>query len=426
MTEIASGEVTSEWEDQANVLLDVVGNAELLGEAISGDADAMSEAQAAIRAYTDELSISDERRRQLINTYGETAAQQQIDAENAALQKTAYDNLSGALGGMEGDYGAAAEGADKYATSSDKATTKADNLTASISALRFELDLLSGKAIDVEQAQIRVSEGIDRVSAALKESGGSLDINTEAGRASRESIVAQTEAIGGLVDGLVATGTSAEDAATMGETLRTQLITTMTQFGLTKGEAEAYLTTLGLTPETIETRADLASRQAEEDAARYQTDLDTIDATNPDSVVSVTDHGATTAIMNELHGIDGMNPKVNIEISTSGYALARQQLEFFAPVPGKGAKGTPMMGPAPGALAPMGLAASDPTATIYLRPRTLGATGLTKLPDKATAPPTVVESRIYVGNQQITDIVRQEARIIERDRSMAYIGGVPG
>src|SRR4029079_3306364 len=105
-------------------------------------------------------------------------------------------------------------------------------------SLQKALDDVFGVTRSAEEAQRDLLQAVDDTAKSIKENGKTLDINTEKGRANREAVQKQAEALVDYGVSLVKSGKSNKDAAdaiTFGtEQLRNQL----TQAGLTKDEVD--------------------------------------------------------------------------------------------------------------------------------------------------------------------------------------------
>jgi len=272
-TQLAGGDIKSDWEDQLTTIRRVVGDQQLLGEAIRGNSDAMDEVQSRLQAYADGLTSTSEASKEVSNqTFGiataqQTANQQAVDAEGV------YNNLNSALQGTAEDYGRGAQKASEYKTEEEKAKEATDQHRASLEALRYELDQNFNTQLGLQRAQTGYQQGLLQVRDALAAAKGNTTGLTKESLAARSAMEQQAQKAMDLVGALVAQGTSSKDATTIGFGLRDQLIKTMTQYGMTRGAAEKYVDQLGLTPKAITTQANFNKRQAENDAESYKGNL---------------------------------------------------------------------------------------------------------------------------------------------------------
>lgn len=170
-------------------------------------------------------------------------------------------------------YNAALEGTDQ--TGSDAMVTT-EGLTSALkdqksmfeyasdaaSAFKSALDSVFGVKANVEEAEQSWAEGVDALTESFKENGATLDVNTEKGRNNRDAIKGQVDNLQGYIVAMVNAGMSTEDAAAGGDMLRESLLGQLDSLGLTRQEAEDYLATLGLTPDSIDTAVNLANEEA--------------------------------------------------------------------------------------------------------------------------------------------------------------------
>mgnify|MGYP000001558716 CR=1 FL=1 len=130
------------------------------------------------------------------------------------------------------------------------------------STFKSALDAVFGVRANVEDAEQSWAEGVDALTESFKENGATLDVNTEKGRNNRDAIKGQVDNLKGYIVAMVNAGMSTEDAAAGGDMLRESLLGQLDSLGLTRQEAEDYLATLGLTPDSIDTAVNLANEEA--------------------------------------------------------------------------------------------------------------------------------------------------------------------
>jgi hypothetical protein len=112
---------------------------------------------------------------------------------------------------------------------------------------------LSGEVVAVDEAVIGFQRSLDDSTAALEENGATLDVNTEAGRRNRESLIDIRDSAFDLVESLAATDASqAELTEAMGQG-REAFILTAEQMGMNRSEAEALADSYGLIPSKVAT-----------------------------------------------------------------------------------------------------------------------------------------------------------------------------
>ena len=120
-------------------------------------------------------------------------------------------------------------------------------------AFKASLDLLFGAQLTAEQAASQYEAAVDQLTVSLAENKGQLDLGTEAGRASRESIR-------GLVSGLGEHVTAMQTNGATQDQLRGALNKGIEDFrasataaGLTAAQVDALAAEYGLVPENVDT-----------------------------------------------------------------------------------------------------------------------------------------------------------------------------
>ena len=157
-----------------------------------------------------------------------------------------------------------------------------DESAASASAMKNAFTLLVGGHLDVTEAVSNVQASLDDLTTSMedqeplaKQTAAGFDLTSEAGRTLDESIRTGVEAIGAWSEAAIRSGTSTEDAAVMMEAMRQQLIDQASQYFTTREEAEAYINSLGLTPENITTLVNVPGLlDAMSNLKLYDSDLD--------------------------------------------------------------------------------------------------------------------------------------------------------
>jgi hypothetical protein len=168
--------------------------------------------------------------------------------------------------------GTAAKGAaerleDMYVASSDLATKVGEidvmfsQAAETVGIFQQALDLLMGAEVSLEESNRAIRDELDALTASFAENGATLDINTAKGRANREQVQANVEAILDHAEALVGSGKSAKEAGDAVDGLREMLLGQLEALGLSRAEAEDYITTLGLTPENVDTAIRLTKKE---------------------------------------------------------------------------------------------------------------------------------------------------------------------
>jgi methyl-accepting chemotaxis protein len=132
-------------------------------------------------------------------------------------------------------------------------------LTATVDAFNTALDRVLGGYLGVDEATTALFDSAERLNEALTTNGATLDVATKEGRDNRDTVRSQVSAILEFASANVRAGESTESAAATVSALTEQLKNQLTQAGLTREEVDAYIATLGLTPENVTTALELAN-----------------------------------------------------------------------------------------------------------------------------------------------------------------------
>lgn len=109
---------------------------------------------------------------------------------------------------------------------------------------------LSGNAIGFEAA-------IDNMTAALKENGRTVDINTEKGRANVSALNQMASASGTYIEALVKNGATTAEVTAVTQRAREEFVNTATKMGMTKDAAQALADKYGLIPKNVATQVQM-------------------------------------------------------------------------------------------------------------------------------------------------------------------------
>ena len=167
----------------------------------------------------------------------------------------------------------AGEALDKLADKFQKATAAGDSFARI-------LDNMTRSSLDNQDAYDRWSESWEKLIVQMNKSRGSVEENTEAGRANRAAIrdsIADTLA---WAKSNVETTGDINATTEAVENHRLALIGQLVQFGTTRAAAEAYIAQLGLTPNLVSTAVELRNDEAMK--ARIREVQDQINALPPD------------------------------------------------------------------------------------------------------------------------------------------------
>nr|WP_237727994.1 phage tail tape measure protein [Cellulomonas sp. APG4] len=138
-----------------------------------------------------------------------------------------------------------------------------EQAAAAVDDLTRALDELNGPALTAREAERRMQEAIDAVTASIENNGTTLDINTEKGRANNEVLdglaragMAHAQAV------LEQTGDVEAFTATM-DASRQELANAAIQFGMTSDEAWAFVESVLAVPDEATVQATFEKTQAE-------------------------------------------------------------------------------------------------------------------------------------------------------------------
>src|SRR5262245_49434269 len=380
------------------------------------------------------------------------------EVRNLAIQKGfdtgATDTLINSLERMRGKYQESGQAARDNANTqaAQKAQTDKNNQATqtyidTLGQLRDALDEAAGKTLAQNDAQIRYLDGTDalvnklrEVNAASALVNGQFDLTTEAGRRGAEVVNTNITNFNNLKDAILNSGDSADTMRGKLENAYMTLVNTVSVgMGITTDAAMKLLGQLGLIPGNYNAQITADTKQADAQTKQIQAKLKDIDDTVAVSQIqaALDDHNfvLAKALLDQWEAahatatLDFDAREAQDKIDQLAIRARQAGVTVRSSASGRSAlEGVPMMPAMPQASpATFALGAPTATATMALAPRVYSPGLLGGGPTSAETPSTVVvDNKIFVGNQQITDIVRQEARVISRDRSMAFIGGVPG
>jgi hypothetical protein len=191
------------------------------------------------------------------------------DAAAAQAQMEQLDRITGQTGdsmaGLAVAGGDASEELKGVKLEALDTGTAMDVLNDASSKLKKAFDDIIGVGLDLDASFDALVAAGDELNKTLFENGVTLDSSTEAGRANREAVRSQVDALLDYGAELVRTGSSNEEAANAVNFLRQSLIDQMTQAGFTQEQVEDYLTTLGLTPDNVTTSIEAAGVEAQKE-----------------------------------------------------------------------------------------------------------------------------------------------------------------
>jgi hypothetical protein len=291
-----------------------------------------------------------------------------FDENKAAIEAAARASAGAASTTTElGEAQAAAN--DAFATGTDKAN-----------AYKDALDALNAPALDIRASQRAYQDAVDDASAALKENGRTLDINTEAGRTNAATLDAVAKA---AMDTAAVLREKDGDDKRANETLataQTRLEKQAEAFGLSKKEAKKYVDQVLDIPPRVNTDVTASTTEATETIQRFISKYD-------------------KRRLKMFVTVDG--PKLSFGLGNGRIPGSAQGDTYTSPTPRwVGEQGPELFVPNRAGTIVPNYAIDD-----------LGSAS------------TNVGVRVFIGDRELTDIVRTEVTHSEDDLALALSGG---
>jgi hypothetical protein len=249
-TSKAMAELVLRNKEAGSALEDLSNNGDKAADGLDATADASAKAAEQLVKLNTELSNAD----------GKAKA----TAEGFDSITDAVFGIAGPMSTVERSMAGVGKAADAAAEASD--------------AMGKALDTLISPALDAEGALSGYRAAVDDLATSLKDNGTSLDLNTEKGRANREQIRTNIEAIEAYGKAAIAGGDDQAHVTQSMEDMRAELVNQVAAFTGSTEAAEAYVNQLGLTPENISTVVNTPGLlEASQTILSYDNDLDGID-----------------------------------------------------------------------------------------------------------------------------------------------------
>lgn len=217
--------------------------------------------QSALTAMSDEYKMTE--RQQWAFIEGSSSLRSVLESAAGELGMTTEqaDLLAIAFGGVGPAAELGAAGAENQAASLEELAGVASQTTEEVSALAEEIRNFGSAQLDSEQASIRFHAELEELNALVESGATGLDLNTESGRANRQSLLDIASAANVSAAATYA-ATGSQDAANASlQTGRDALIRAATAFGMTSQEAAAYADQLIATPTAVQTHVSLTGAQ---------------------------------------------------------------------------------------------------------------------------------------------------------------------
>jgi hypothetical protein len=279
---------------------------------------------------------------------------------------TAADNTTASQEALEG---ATKDAASATATAADQAN-----------AYKDALDALNAPALDIRASQRAYKEAVDGASTALKENGKTLDISTEAGRTNAAALDAVAKAAMDTAAAMREKDGDDKRANATLETARTRLEKQAEAFGLSKKEAKKYVDQVLDIPPRVNTEVTASTAQATETVQRFISKYD------------------------------------------------KRRLKMFVTVDGPKLSFGPQNGRIPGSAQGDTYTSSTPRwvgeqGPELFVPNRAGTIVPNYAIDDLGSTSTNVGVRVFIGDRELTDIVRTEVTHSEDDLALALSGG---
>ena len=221
------------------------------------------EAIGAMRKLRDEYELTDSQVLKMLDMMPDFKDKlvEQATASGRAADDAVLLEL--ALGRVAGTTDEATISADANANALEVLQGVASDTTDEVKKLADEIRNFGSAQFDVEQATIQFYDALDALNENLASGSASLDVTSEAGRATREAMLESATATNEYAAAVAAAGGSDAEYQAILEQGRQKLIDVATQLGMNEGEAKAYADQLIATPEVIRTWADLNTSVAQ-------------------------------------------------------------------------------------------------------------------------------------------------------------------
>jgi hypothetical protein len=167
----------------------------------------------------------------------------------------------------------------------------------------------AGAALNADEAELQWSDTLKQSKADIEVNGKSTDINTEAGKANRQTLIDMAKSAADLEAAQIAQGGSTADVTKKTQAARQSFVDAATAAGYTKTQAEALATKYGLVPKNVDTKV---KAHGVEEARKWP---DTI----PNSKdVSVNVNVGQDHVTRYIDGMDGRPVYVNVKPRPGG------------------------------------------------------------------------------------------------------------
>lgn len=252
-------------------------SADLVVDAVLGEADAMAELQRQFDAVAhgqDAMGMStDEFNKALRDLGGSVASNSEALREDEAAWQREADAVGAAGSAMD----ALDPAAQAAAGSMQLTAEEAGALTEEVGDLKSALDGLFSSLFSVEEAEDAAAEAMRQLTSEAADNGTKLDGNSEAAIKNRKNVRDLINADFDLIAAMAESGATSDELTEATEKLRQKFVKQMEQAGFSEEAIEEYAGAYDLVPSEVETRISTPGiTKAEKDARNLKYHIDRI------------------------------------------------------------------------------------------------------------------------------------------------------
>ena len=309
-------------------------------QALGGDLDAASRAQEALTKANQEGTAALEDHIVAVDREGNVI----YDATGGAIKDAikAREELAKKIEEESGVQSDATAEVDYYTRVMGRSTEAVEAQAAALEEAQAAVEELAGAQAEAADANMSAdaaaldyNETLRQMSEDITSNGQAWDINTEAGRANRQSLLDLADSSNSVVESLVNQGGTTADVTARAQELRQAFVDQAIAAGHSGESAEALATSYGLIPGNVDTMVQAHGTEeakaavesipeakstdvnvSENGTAEVQAGLDGIDAPEPE--VKVTETGAS-AVQAAIDNIKGRDVPVRLVLDTAQF-----------------------------------------------------------------------------------------------------------
>lgn len=181
--------------------------------------------------------------------------------------------------------GAAAAG--EHAAAQGELNIKLDDGKTAAESLKEALDGLTKTHLTADEATIHYLDTVQRATQGIKDHGVATDLNTEAGRRNRQSLIDVAQAAQGELIAMIDTGAAVSDVKARHDAMRDELIRVAGQMGFNQEEAQRLTDRYLGVPGSIDTVFSVYTQAATDATRRFAEQMSNTMATIRDGNVTV-------------------------------------------------------------------------------------------------------------------------------------------